>query len=543
MMPNITKGTKMVGLIMYLAGPGRSNEHTGMRLITASDAIVSVERGAALNAENAKTLAHEMDIPKAVFAADSASKHVFHVSLSLKADEGSLTDEQWAGIAQDFAEEMGFTGSDGKPPCRWVAIHHGVSKAGNDHIHMAVSMIREDGTKWSQHNDQPRSQKVCAALEEKYGLRVGRGEHAERGYHPKEQEAARAQGLAELPRETLQRSVRAASTASIDEAEFVRRLRGTGVLIRPRFAKDSTTVVEGYSVALKPANRAEKPVWFGGGKLARDLTLPRLRSGWDGSQEAADAAALEWQAVAQGQRIASPGREALQPTAEQWEKYTAEVGSLYERIKTVPVDDPAMWAQVARETSGAFAAWSLRTEAVPGPLADTAKALSRTAQLRRFPTKTERAPLPSAKGAGMLLMQSAVGPSTTAGEALLLAQLRNTMRAIHDMHKASGRLSDAERVRVAAMDRLREVKARIDGAIPNPTQPVVVHETAPATSKWITAAESRPGTGLPEDLDQVKFLAGVSRPPQKPTQTPAKPTTSSESAKPVDKSRDKGRRR
>ncbi|MEJ1116781.1 relaxase/mobilization nuclease domain-containing protein [Paenarthrobacter sp. CCNWLY172] len=542
MMPNITKGTRMVGLIMYLAGPGRSNEHTDMRLITASDAIVSVEHGAALNADNAKTLAHEMDIPKAVFAADSASKHVFHVSLSLKADEGSLTDEQWAGIAQDFAEEMGFTGSDGKPPCRWVAIHHGASKAGNDHIHMAVSMIREDGTKWSQHNDQPRSQKVCAGLEKKYGLRVGRGEHAERGYHPKEQAAALAQGLAELPRETLQRSVRAASTASVDEAEFVRRLRGTGVLIRPRFAKGSTTVVEGYSVALKPASRAEKPVWFGGGKLARDLTLPMLRSGWDGSQEAADAAAVEWQAVADGKRIAAPGREALQPTAEQWEKYTAEVGSLYERIKSVPVDDPAMWAQVARETSGAFAAWSLRTEAVPGPLADTAKALSRTAQLRRFPTKTEHAPLPSAKGAGMLLMQSAVGPSTTAGEALLLAQLRNTMRAIHDMHKATGRLSDAERVRVAAVDRLREVKARIDGAMPTPTQPVAAGSEAPSASKWITAAESKPAGGLPEDLEQVKFLATVSRPSNTPPQRPAVPSPV-EPAKPTDKSRDKGRGR
>ncbi|KRE61787.1 hypothetical protein ASG92_20595 [Arthrobacter sp. Soil736] len=515
MMPNITKGTRMVGLIMYLAGPGRSNEHTDMRLITASDAIVSVGHGDALNAANAKTLAQEMDIPKAVFAADSTGKHVFHVSLSLKAEDGSLSDEQWASIAQDFAEEMGFSGSDGKPPCRWVAIHHGVSKAGNDHIHLAVSMIREDGTRWSQHNDQPRSQRVCAALEEKYGLRVGRGEHAERGYHPKEQAAARAQGLAELPRETLQRSVRAASTASVDEAEFVRRLRGTGVLIRPRFAQGSTTVVEGYSVALKPASRSDKPVWFGGGKLARDLTLPRLRSGWDGSQDAADAAAVEWQAVAGGKRIVAPGREALQPTAEQWEKYTAEVGSLYERIKSVPVDDPVLWARVARETSGVFAAWSLRTEAVPGPLADTAKALSRTAQLRRFPTRTEHAPLPSAKGAGMLLMQSAVGPSTTAGEALLLAQLRNTMRAIHDMHQASGRLADAERVRVAAVDRLREVKARIDGAVVAPAQPAMASQPPSATSKWINAAEAK--KGVDENLEQLKFLMEVSRPPISPS--------------------------
>ena len=110
--------------------------------------------------------------------------------------------------------------SFGKAPCRWVAIHHGTSKAGNDHIHLAVSMVREDGTRWSQHKDFKRAQEVCDALEKKYGLRVVRGEHAERGYHPKERERALAQGAPELDRDKLQRILRAASTASVDEAEF-----------------------------------------------------------------------------------------------------------------------------------------------------------------------------------------------------------------------------------------------------------------------------------------------------------------------------------
>lgn len=507
MMPNITKGTRMFGLIQYLAGPGRSNEHTEQRVITASDSIVSVQHGEKLSAESATRLGHELDIPKAVFGTNYKTPHVFHVSLSLKADEGTLTDEKWAEIAQDFAEGMGFTGSDGKPPCRWVAIHHGGSKAGNDHIHLAVSMIREDGTKWSQHNDQPRSQKLAHELELKHGLRVARGDHAERGYHPKEKEFAQSQGLAELPRETLQRTVRAASTASLDEAEFVRRLRGAGVLVRPRFAQGSNTIVEGYSVALKPSVRTEKSAWFGGGRLARDLTLPKMRAGWDTSPEAQDAAAVEWQAVTEGKRIGSPGREASEPTAEQWEKYTAEVGQLYDRIKSVPVHDPALWAQVARETSGAFAAWSLRTEAVPGPLAETAKILSRTAQLRRFPVRTENAPLPSAKGAGMLLMQSSVGPSTTAGEALLLAQLRNTMRAIHDMHKASGRLSDANSVRGAAVERLAAVKSGLDGALAQSGTTATLTERRPAGSP---AVEVR--TEQDERMDELKRLINLSRP-------------------------------
>ncbi|MCH6472597.1 relaxase/mobilization nuclease domain-containing protein [Sinomonas terrae] len=458
-MPNVTKGERMVGLINYLVGPGRANEHRDQRLVAASDIIVGAEAGQPLDAESALKLGREMDIPKAVFGAGKpGAKHVLHISLSLPADEGQLDDEAWGKIAHGFAERMGFTGADGKPPCRWIAIHHGPSKAGNDHIHLAVSMVREDGTRWSQHNDFRRAQAACAELEAEHGLRVVRGVHSERGYHPKERERANAKGAPELDRDRLQRALRAASTASMDEAEFVRRLRRTGILVRPRFAHADTATVTGYSVALRPHNKAERPVWFGGGRIARDLALPQLRKGWTSTGESIAAARAEWQAAANGKRPTTQGREARVPTAAEWEKATAEVGELFERMKAIPLNDDALWAQFARETSGAFAAWSLRTEPVPGPLAETAKALSRTAQLRGFPPRTEHAPMPSAKGAGMLLMQTAVGPSTAAGHALLLAQLRNTMRAVFDMHTAAGRLRDAERIRAAAVEKLAAVR-------------------------------------------------------------------------------------
>lgn len=485
-MPNVTKGDRMIGLIKYLAGPGRANEHTDQRVIVASQTVVSVSPGQRLNDETALTLAHEMDIPRAVFGSATGKHHVLHVSLSLPADEGQIGDETWARVAADFAERMGFTGSDGKPPCRWVAIHHGPSKAGNDHIHLAVSMVREDGTRWNQHNDFKRAQDACAELEEKHGLRVVRGVHSERGYHPKERERANAFRAPELDRERLQRTVRAASTASLDEAEFVRRLRRSGILVRPRFATGTTDQITGYAVALKPPSRVERPVWFGGGRLAKDLTLPRLRDGWNTTPETTAEALAEWQAAAAGKRIAAQGRENREPTAEEWQKHTAEVGALYERLKSVPLEDDALWAQVARETAGAFAAWSLRTEAGPGPLADTAKALSRTAQLRRFPPRAERAPMPSAKGAGMLLMQTAVGPSTAAGHVLLLTQLRNTMRAIFEMHHAYGRLRDAEGVRDAAMNKLTAVRADLQAL---QEQHRMAQKTSSNDSPWPDAAQ------------------------------------------------------
>jgi hypothetical protein len=44
--------------------------------------------------------------------------------------------------------------------------------------------------------------------------------------------------------------VRAAATASESEAEFVRRMRRCGLLVRPRYADGRTDVITGYSVSV-----------------------------------------------------------------------------------------------------------------------------------------------------------------------------------------------------------------------------------------------------------------------------------------------------
>ena len=161
----------------------------------------------------------------------------------------------------------------------------------------------------------------------------------------------------------LERTVRAASTASLDEGEFVRRLRRGGVLIRPRLRRGDD-VVAGYSIAVGPAT-GDKPIWFGGGRLARDLTLPRLREGWPDRPETAQGAVEEWRATSKNPwqyRPAAPGREESTPDPQLWKQYTDELAQLRKQLRDVPVTDRATWAHVARETSGAFAAWSWRVE-------------------------------------------------------------------------------------------------------------------------------------------------------------------------------------
>ncbi|MFC4062774.1 hypothetical protein ACFOWE_31170, partial [Planomonospora corallina] len=95
-----------------------------------------------------------------------------------------------------------------------------------------------------------------------------------------------------------------AAAAAATEAEFVRRLKGGGVRVRPRYAAGGRGEVVGYAVALETTS-APKALWFDGGRLAADLTLPRLRAGW--RDAGAGEALAEWShPVARGTRRAAP---------------------------------------------------------------------------------------------------------------------------------------------------------------------------------------------------------------------------------------------
>ena len=228
---------------------------------------------------------------------------------------------------------------------------------------------------------------------------------------PPERARATRTGAIEVDSNRLERTVRAAATASLDEGEFVRRLRRGGVLIRPRFAAGRDDVVAGYSIAVRPAT-GDKPIWFGRGRLARDLTLPRRREGWPDNAQAAQGAVDEWRATSKNPwqyRPAAPRREEGTPDPQLWRHYTDELAQLRKQLRDVPVTDRATWAHVARETSGAFAAWSQRVETTPGPLAQTSRELARSAHLKAHQSKPKPTGLGSAANAAMILMQAASG--------------------------------------------------------------------------------------------------------------------------------------
>lgn len=485
MIPNITRGSRMSGLMLYLASTDADktkNAHTDPHLVAGDAAIMAWYDDGVLDKDDAIAIAKHLDQPRKAFGVEvlqkdfrwdpvkkervpNGHKHadVWHCSLSLRAEEGALTDQQWGDIANDFVDAMGFTGASGKAQCRWVAINHGTSENGNNHIHIAVSLVREDGTKASTHGDYKRAQQTCRELETKYGLEELSSVHATRGYDRAEKATA-VRDEREMHRSSLARKVRASASASASEAEFVRRARDTGMLLRPRYAKNTTDVIVGYNVAERP-KPGERPIWFGGGTLATDLRLGQLRQEWTDTPQAATEAAAEWNAAARNKRKANTsGPENRTPSPDAWVEYTRNAKELADQLRTIPRDDHTTWAKAAREVCGAFAAWSYRLEPTPGPLAATAAELSRTAQLRAPRQHGKPVALPSIAGTAMLFM-AASSKDKTAAQSALMVQLINTAFAVYEMHAQSGRAREAQRIRSVVETQLAPFTATMPEAV------------------------------------------------------------------------------
>lgn len=301
MMPNVVRGGRMKGLVAYLAGPGRSNEHTNPMVVAGDDRVTfAVEPGQELTNGDAMTIGSIMDQPRDAYGTEVTvptkawddekqsyiktghkDAHVWHCSLSLRKEEGKLAPDQWKAIAEDFVDRMGFIDPDGAKSSRWVAIHHGDSKNGNDHIHIAVQMVREDGTKANAYGDFKKAQKVCSQLEQKHGLEVLESRNQERSISadkPAERANAKQQGRPMSARYELRRRLRTALATSGSADEYIARLTDLNVKVAPSFERGSMTAVRGYKVALPDVQDNQgQAIWYAPSKLDATLGWPNIR--------------------------------------------------------------------------------------------------------------------------------------------------------------------------------------------------------------------------------------------------------------------------
>ncbi|MCX4480986.1 relaxase/mobilization nuclease domain-containing protein [Streptomyces cellulosae] len=276
MIPRIQKrGQRTIGLLYYLYGPGKFEEHTDPHLVASWD------HNAPDPGRNAtatlKQLQQLLDQPvENIDPSQRPKKHVWHLSVRNGNEDRILSDQEWGDVARRMVAAAGIDNPEEEAGCRWAAVRHA-----DDHIHIVATLVREDGYKPDLDNDANRVQAQARALEAELGLRrlnKGDGTAAKRPTSA-ERHKAKRQGRERTAREELRETVRRAVAGARSDEEFFDRLAAAGLLIRKRVAPSGDLL--GYKVALTDdLNKDGEPVFYPGARLAPDLSLPRIRERW-----------------------------------------------------------------------------------------------------------------------------------------------------------------------------------------------------------------------------------------------------------------------
>ena len=156
MIPNIVRGSDPAGLVRYLFGKGRRNEHTDQHLVCASgDMFPSFDmdgKPAASYAEIGRRFDRRYRVRERKddpFPPDMRGKNnperehgrkrVWHCSLAIKAGQGILTDQEWESVIRDYLMRMNIIDGDGDQGVTWLAVRHGLSANGNDHVRQGIA--------------------------------------------------------------------------------------------------------------------------------------------------------------------------------------------------------------------------------------------------------------------------------------------------------------------------------------------------------------------------------------------------------------------
>ncbi len=445
MIGRVYRGSKVGGLVRYLYGPGRHNEHVDQRLVacwsgTDAQALAAVEPEWTSGLEGVgerdyRGLIAELEAPTA-YAERLDANPVWHCPLRTAPGDRVLTDAEWAEVAADLMHRTGIAPRGDEGACRWIAVRHD-----EESIHVVAVLARQDGAPARIPYDYRRVRETCLAAEQKHGLAVTAPADRTAARHTTRAEVERAArtGHALPARDWLREQVQHAAAGARQHGEFLDRLRVAGVVVRERRDPDGT--LSGYAVGRPEQGR--DLVFYGGGKLAADLSLPKLQARWNAAGDGS-AQAVAGPSAPVGDRAAlwSSATQAAASVAEQVRQHSSSGGG----------DELASAGDAAAAAAEVLAAASRLIEGDDGgPLTQAARDYDRAA-------REVRGRLPEATVAGTLLrtaaLQMARGTRSQRGEAaqilMLVAQIGRLSQSVAALREAQGRGAQAAAARRAA---------------------------------------------------------------------------------------------
>jgi len=273
--PKIRRGSRTYGLLNYLFGPGKNEEHTDAHLVGSWDDMAP-DPGRDTSDDPAVTLsrlAAALDLRVKQAGTAAPARHVWHCSVRTAPGDRTLSDAEWDTVARRILHAVNLAPDNDPDGCRWVAVRHA-----EDHIHILATTVRGDLRRPRMNNDFTKAQAECRRMEKEFGFRRLNAGDGTAAKNPTSAERFKAErtGRTDTAREALRDAVRQALAGAATEAEFLTRVHEAGLLLQtPRFPSGD---LRGYKVALPDdRNAAGQPIYYSGSTLAPDLSLPKIR--------------------------------------------------------------------------------------------------------------------------------------------------------------------------------------------------------------------------------------------------------------------------
>lgn len=226
----LIKGSNASGLVDYLLGASDNQGRLRPKVVIV---------GGTLGFDGASAKRQFASLKK---LRPSLSKNTLHMSISLPVEDRALTDQEWAAIGDHWAKGMGFQA--------YLTVCHG------DHIHIAASRIRLDGTAVSDSHDYRRSEALIREIETTFKLIPVAPSHLLKPDRKTDHVAAPKSGelmLAEKgeisSKAQLQQLLKELTATPITAADFVDALEGCGVDVRPNISA-TTGRLSGFAFGL-----------------------------------------------------------------------------------------------------------------------------------------------------------------------------------------------------------------------------------------------------------------------------------------------------